>query len=44
MFPFHVPLKIGITELLWKIGTIDEREFPKKGTFFPIVTVAHDFV
>ena len=44
MLPFHVPLKIGIAELLWQIGTIDERELPKKGTFFPIITMTHDFV
>ena len=43
VLPFHVPLKIGIAKLLWKIGTIDERELPKKGTFFPVVTVVHDF-
>ena len=39
-----MPLKIGIAEMLWQIGTIDERELSRKGTFFPIVTVAHDFV
>ena len=44
MLPFHVPLKIGIAELLWQIGTIDERKLPKKGTFFPIFTVKNDFV
>lgn len=44
LLPFHVPLKIGIDELLWQIGTIDERELPRKDTFFPIVTVEHDFV
>ena len=36
VLPFHVPLKIGIVELLWKIGTIDERELPKNGTFFQL--------
>ena len=44
VLPFHVPLKIGIAELLWQIGTIDDRKLIRKGTFFPIVTVAHDFV
>lgn len=44
LLPFHVPLKIGIAKLLWQIGTIDERELPKKGTFFSIFTVTHDFV
>ena len=43
VLPFHVPLKIGILDLLWQIGTIDERELIKKGTFFPIVTMVHDF-
>ena len=41
VLPFHVPLKIGIAELLWQIGIIDERDFPKKGTFFLIVTCRH---
>ena len=44
VLPFHVPLKIGIAELLWQIGSIDDRELNRKGTFFPIVTMAHDFV
>ena len=44
VLPFHVPLKLGIAELLWQIGSIDDRELNRKGTFFPIVTVAHDFV
>jgi hypothetical protein len=45
VFPFHVPLKIGIAELLWKIKTIEERDMNGKGkcTFFPIVILAHDF-
>ncbi len=34
VLPFHVPLKLGIAELLWKIGTIDERKLSRKGTFF----------
>jgi hypothetical protein len=40
-----VPLKIGIVELLWNIGTIEERDIMGngKGTFFLVVTVAHDF-
>lgn len=43
VLPFHLPLKIGIAELLWQIGTIEDREMTKKGTFFPVVTMAHDF-
>ena len=43
ILPFHVALKIGIAELLWQIGTIDERDLPKKGIFFPVVTIVHDF-
>ena len=34
---FHVPLNIGIEELLWKIGTIEERDMLNKSTLFPIV-------
>ena len=46
VLPFHVPLNIGIVELLWKIRTIEERDMigKGKGTFFPVVTLAHDFV
>lgn len=42
---FHVPLKIGIAKLLWQIRTIEERDMvgKGKGTFFSIVTLAHDF-
>ena len=42
---FYLPLKIGIVDLLWHIGTIEERDILGKGkdTFFLIVTVAHDF-
>ena len=45
LLPFHVPLKIEITEFLWKIETIEERDMIGKGesTFFLFVTVAHDF-
>ena len=43
---FHVPSKIGIEKSLWKIGTIEERDMISKGkgTFFLVVTVAHDFI
>lgn len=43
VLPFHVPLKLGIEKLLWQIGTIEEREMTKKGTFFPVVTVTDEF-
>ena len=46
LLPFHVPLKIRIIELIWKIGKIEERDIlgKGKGIFFPIITVVHDFV
>ena len=46
VLPFHVPLKIGVANLLWQIETIVERNIlgKCKGAFFPIVTMVHDFV
>ena len=46
VLPYQVPLKVGIEELLWKIGSIDEIDLfgKSKVTFFPVVTLIHDFV
>jgi hypothetical protein len=46
VLPYQVTLKVGIAELLWRIGTIDERDLlgKSKATFFPMVTIVHDFV
>ena len=43
---YQVPLKTGIVELLWQIGSMEKREFlgKSKCTFFPQVTIVHNFI
>lgn len=46
LLPYQVPLKLGIVEVLRQIGSVQEVELSNrgKGTIFPTVTVAHQFV
>ena len=46
VFPYHVPLKIGIAEILWQLGGLEETYLIKRGrgSFFPTCIVAHHFV
>lgn len=46
LLPYLVPLKVGIAKILMQIGSVQEVELTGrgKGTIFPIVTIAHQFV
>lgn len=46
MLPYKVPLKVGISELLWKIISVKERDLlgKSKCTFFLMITIVHNFV
>lgn len=46
MLPYQVPLKVGIAEVLRQIGSVQEAELTSKGkgTIFPTVTIAHQFI
>ena len=46
VLPYQVPLKVGIAEILWQIGSVEERELliESTSTFFPQVTIVHNFV
>lgn len=46
LLPYQVPLKIGIAEILKQIGGLQESELTNKGrgTIFPTINVAHQFV
>lgn len=46
VFPYQVPLKLGVSKFLWQVGGLEERELVgrSRGTFFPNFTVIHNFV
>ena len=46
VLPYQVPLKVGIAEVLWQLGEVEETLLLKrqKGSIFPTCTVAHHFV
>lgn len=46
LLPYQVPLKVGIAEILRQISGVQEVELigRGKGTIFPTVTIAHQFV
>lgn len=46
ILPYQVPLRIGITEFLRQLGDIEECALTGKGkgTLFPNVTIAHQFI
>lgn len=46
ILPYQVPLRIGIAEFFRQLGDIEECALTgkSKGTFFPNVTIAHQFI
>lgn len=46
VLPYQVPLKVGVAEILWQLGGVEETLLVKrqKGSIFPTCTVAHHFV
>ena len=46
VLPYQVPLKVGMAEVLWQMGGVEEMFLMKRqlGSFFPTCTVAHQFV
>ena len=46
VLPYQVPLKVGVAEVLWQMGGVEEMFLMKRqlGSLFPTCTVAHQFV
>ena len=46
VLPYQVPLKVGMDEVLWQLGGLEEMFLLKRqlGSSFPTCTVAHQFV
>lgn len=46
VLPHQVPLKVGIAEMLWQLGGLEEIELigRSRGSIFPSCTVAHQFI
>ena len=46
MLPYQVPLKVGVAEILWQLGGLEESYLLKRslGSIFPTCTMVHQFV
>ena len=46
VLPYQVPLKVGVAEILWQLGGLEESYLLKRslGSIFPTCTVSHQFV
>ena len=46
VLPYQVPLKVGMDEVFWKLGGLEETYLLKRslGSIFPTCIVAHQFV
>jgi hypothetical protein len=46
VLPYQVPLKVGIDEMLWQIGGLEEAQLVRrnKGSIFPTYIVVHHFI